>query len=151
MARLLCGVCALFFLLTPLPQNIHFLKYQAVEAYELQPGILMFPKYAADGKVCEIGVERRHYSPGKIVLYSLLSRQEIDAIVDELAPASERGARSGGLTDGLSSIMGRGMTTVEDYDNVSVQIHSQLVGNSLEISAVDNVVVIISWKNRPCK
>ena len=34
-----------------------FAKYKPVEAYEIQPGILMMPRYSADGQVCEIGIE----------------------------------------------------------------------------------------------
>jgi hypothetical protein len=28
-------------------------KYKAVEAYEVRPGILVFPTYSEDGEVCE--------------------------------------------------------------------------------------------------
>lgn len=150
MARLLCVSCALLFLLTASPQNNTFLKYKAVEAYEVRPGILMFPRYAEDGQVCEVGLERLHYSPEKIVLYSTLYRQDIDAIVDELAPASERGARSGGPTDGLVSMMGHGMTAIEQYEHVTVQIHSALTGN-LEKSTIDPIAAVIMWRDRLCK
>lgn len=148
MARLFCASCALLLLLTASRQNNTFLKYKAVEAYEVHPGILMFPRYAEDGRVCEVGLERLHYSPGKIVVYSTLSRQEIDAIVDELAPASERGAR-GGPTDGLVGMIGHGMTAIEQYEHVRVQIGSAVIDNSEK--PVDDVVAVIEWKNRKCK
>jgi hypothetical protein len=35
--------------------NSHFSNYKAVEAYEIRPGILMMPRYAKDGSVCEVG------------------------------------------------------------------------------------------------
>ena len=110
----------------------------------------MFPRYAEDGQVCEVGLERLHYSPEKIFLYSTLWRQEIDEIVDEVAPASERGARSGGPTDGLVSMMGHGMTTIEQYEHVTAQIHSALIGNSEQKGTVDAVAVMITWRNRLC-
>jgi hypothetical protein len=150
MARLLCAVGAVLFLLTASPQNSTFLEYKAVEAYEVHPGILMFPRYAEDGRVCEVGLERLHYSPEKIVLYSTLYRQDIDSIVDELAPASERGARSGRPPDGLFSMTGLGMTAIEQYEHVTVQIHSALPGLS-EKSNIDTIAAVITWRDRLCK
>jgi hypothetical protein len=141
MARLLCAACALLLLLTAPPQNSTFLKYKAVEAYEVRPGILMFPRYAEDGRVCEVGLERRLYSPEKVVAYSTLSRQEIDEIVNELAPGSERGPRS---ESSVTSLIGRGMTTLEQYENVTVQIGSALIENPGENAIVDDVTAVIT-------
>jgi hypothetical protein len=36
----------------------------------------MIPRYAEDGQVCEVGLERSPYTPEEIVLYSTLSREE---------------------------------------------------------------------------
>lgn len=44
--------------------------------------------------MCEIGIERRHYSPELIKLDPSLSREEIDKTVDELAPSAVRGQKS---------------------------------------------------------
>ena len=57
-----------------------FAKYNAVEAYEIRPGVLMMPSYSSDGQVCEMGLEKLHYSPEIIRLDSSLSRKEIDEI-----------------------------------------------------------------------
>jgi len=35
-------------------------KYPAISAYEVRPGILMTAKYAGDGQVCEMVLERRY-------------------------------------------------------------------------------------------
>jgi hypothetical protein len=48
-----------------------FAKYRKIEAYEIRPGILMMPRYTADDRVCEIGLEKLHYSPERIRLDSL--------------------------------------------------------------------------------
>jgi hypothetical protein len=86
-ASMLSAACVLLLLLlTASPQTTSMAKYKAVEAYEVRPGILMFPTYTEDGQVCEIGLERRHYSPEIIRLDPNLSREDIDAIVDELDP-----------------------------------------------------------------
>jgi hypothetical protein len=150
MAKLLGAICVLLLLLTPSPQKNTMAKYKAVDAYEVRPGILMFPRYSEDGRVCEIGLERRHYSPEKITLYSTLSREEIDAIVDELAPASERGPKSQNPLDDLMLVVGHGMTTFEKYENVTVEIESAVIANSKKKNTVDNVAAIIQWKHRKC-
>jgi hypothetical protein len=150
MAKLLGLICALLLFLTPSPQKNTIAKYKAVEAYEVRPGILMFPRYSEDGQVCEIGLERRHYSPEKVTLYSTLSHEEIDAIVNELAPASERGPRSQNPLDDLMLVGGHGMTTFEKYENVTVEIESAVIANSKNKNTVDNVAAIIQWKHRKC-
>jgi hypothetical protein len=152
MAKLVSATCALLLLLVETPGNNPLAKYRAVEAYEVRPGILAFPRYAEDGRVCEVGLEGRHYSPEKIALDSTLSRLEIDAIVDELAPADKRGPRSAGPLDGLNTITGHAMRQIEDYENVTLQIDSVwLAGNPEKNAIVDDIVVAIKWKNRLCK
>jgi hypothetical protein len=49
----------------------------------------MLPRYASDGRVCEIGLEKKHYSPD-LIRHGDLSRKEIDLIAEELAPSGER-------------------------------------------------------------
>src|SRR5271154_3302293 len=50
------------------PEHDKFAKYKSVEAYEIRPGILMMPRYSSDGQVCQIGLEKLHYSPETIRL-----------------------------------------------------------------------------------
>jgi hypothetical protein len=151
MAKRLFVTCVLLFLPVGPPQKNTFAKYKAVEAYEVQPGLLMFPRYAEDGQVCEIGIERRHYSPEKIVLYSTLSRNEMDAIVNDLAPPNERGPGPGGPFNGLVAVMGHGKTATEEYQNVFVRIHSVLYDAPDKQLITDDVVMTIEWKNRKCQ
>jgi hypothetical protein len=151
MAKLLSAVSVLLLLFTASPQKNKMAKYNAVEAYEIRPGILMFPRYSEEGQVCEIGLERRHYSPEKITLYSTLSRNEVDAIVDELAPASERGPKSQNQLEDLMVVVGPGMTTFEEYENVTVRIESAVIASSNKKSALDNITAVIIWKHRKCK
>jgi hypothetical protein len=133
------------------PQSDKFPSYKAVEAYEIRPGILMMPRYAADGQVCEIGLEKRHYSPELIRLDSTLSRKEIDEIVDELAPSNERGPKEAGLLGDLTSIDGVSLTTSSMYENISIEIYSKLLpGKKLQI-AQEDVAATVKWKNRKCR
>ncbi len=137
--------------------NDQFLKYKAVEAYEVRPGILMMPRYSENGEVCEIGLERRRYSPEKIYLDAALSREEIDQIADELVPTDERGPKANGIGGGDGMFMtGHGAITTSAYENVSIEIYSKITS---DISATarkdqtlaDDIAAIIKWKNRKCQ
>jgi hypothetical protein len=126
-----------------------FSKYKAVEAYEVRPGILMMPQYAADGEVCEIGLERRRYSPKMIQLDGDIQGKDLNDIVDELAPDAERG-----LKDVIERTEedGGGMTTFRDYQNVSVVIYSHVLNNERRnIEVEPNIAVTIAWKNHKCE
>jgi hypothetical protein len=149
-AKILSAAGVLLLLIVS-PQKNPMAKYKAVEAYEVRPGILMFPTYSEDGEVCEIVLERRHYSPEMIRLDSNLSREDVDAIVDELAPASERGPKSGNTLGDLMLVDGLGMTTLEQFENVTVKIESAVVAKSKKATTVDEVAAVIIWKHRQCK
>jgi hypothetical protein len=151
MSRFISAACMALLLLTRYPQRDVFTKYKTVEAYEVQPGILAFPTYAEDGQVCEIGIERRHYSPELIKLDPSLSREEIDKTVDELAPSAVRGQKSDSPSNDLMVVAGPGMTTIVEYENVSVQIDSALIGATGKKKTVENVAAVIRWRNRKCK
>jgi hypothetical protein len=129
-----------------------FKKYREIEAYEIRPGILMMPRYSANGQVCEIGVEKLHYSSDAVRLDSTLSRDEIDRIFDELVPAKEKGPRSKDPTGTLITQGGQSLTTNVDYANVSIQIFgdaSTVVGKDGIVA--DEVVAVLKWKNRTCR
>jgi hypothetical protein len=146
---LICALTLVFCAATP--QDATFVNYKSVEAYEIRPGILAMPRYSADGLVCEVGLERRHYSPEKIYLDSALSREEIDQIADELAPASERGPRTMGDMD-FSERDGGGITTTSAYENVQIQIYSAVSPASKKHeTVVDDVAATIKWTNRNCQ
>jgi hypothetical protein len=151
MSRFVSAVCTALLLFTAYPQRNNFTKYKAVEAYEVQPGILALPTYAEDGQVCEVGIERRHYSPGVIKLDPSLSRKEIDKTLDDLAPTAVRGHRSDSPLNGLIVVAGPGRTTIVEYENVTVQIDSAVIGVARKEKTVENVAAVIRWKNRKCK
>jgi hypothetical protein len=142
--KILTAACMVLLILTVSPQTNPWAKYKAVEAYEVRPGILMFPSYTEDGKVCQIGLERRHYSPEIIRLESTLAREDVDAIVDELAPASERGPKLQNLLNELMLVTSPGRTTFELYENVTVEIEGRE-------KPADDVAAVIKWTHRKCK
>jgi hypothetical protein len=82
---------------------------------------------------------------------STLAREDIDAIVDELAPASERGPKSQNPLDSLMLVVGSGRTAFEQYENVTVEIEGGAIINSKKKSTFDDVAAVIIWKHRQCK
>jgi hypothetical protein len=154
MTKLIGSVIAVMFLLAAVnPDREKFAKYKAVEAYEIRPGILMMPRYSAGGEVCEIGLEKLHYSPEKIRVDSDLSRQEISQIFDELVPSAERGPKPTSLlAQGMTTFSGRSMISDEEYQNVSIRIfggYSPADGKAE--GTLDEVAATLTWKNRKCQ
>jgi hypothetical protein len=144
----------MFFLLpTSDPGRQEFAKYKVVEAYEIRPGFLMMPRYSVDGQVCEIGLEKLHYSPEKIRLDSDLSRQEISQIFDELVPSAERGPRPTSLLEsGMTTFSGRSMISDEEYQNVSIRIFGNYSpADGKAEGTLDEVAATLTWKSRKCQ
>jgi len=134
------------------PVGERFARYKAIEAYEIRPGVLILPRYAPDGQVCEIGIERLHYSPETVRVDSSLTREEIDLAFDELVPADERGPKVQGLQGDL--IVGIGADRRENiaFENVSLQIASEVLSESKRhVTLEPDVVAIIQWKHRKCQ
>lgn len=154
MSKLIASVVvAMLLLITSNPGRERFAKYKAVEAYEIRPGILMMPKYSTDGQVCEIGLEKLHYSPELIRLDSSLSRKEIDQIFDEIVPSGERGPKPTGLLDqGMTTFSGRGMVSNEEYQNVSIQIFGNFSpADGKDGATEEEVTATLTWKSRKCQ
>jgi hypothetical protein len=145
MTRLTWLACAIAFLiLPPNSQNERFSRYKRVEAYEVRPGILMMPRYSADGKVCEVAIQKDHYSNGTIQYDSTLPRGIVVQIFDELAPPAERGPMT--INDELARLSlyaGNSATSFLDYKNVSLDV-------SRPTSSPSDIVAVIQWKGRSC-
>jgi hypothetical protein len=150
----LIGLIVAAMLLLPSASPVHeeFAKYKAVEAYEIRPGVLMMPSYSFEGQVCEIGLEKLHYSPETIRLDSSLSRKEIDQIFDELVPPDERGPRSKDFPQDLIIQGGGSLTTNIDFQNVSIQIYGDVLPSAGKgVITVDEVAATLKWKDRKCQ
>lgn len=147
MLRIVSAGCVLIlFVVACASQAGELKKYKTVEAYEVRPGILMMPKYAQDGRVCEIGLQRRHYSPEEIILDSAISRKELEQVLEELVPVSERGSRIQDFGANLATISGTGVATNTAYENVSIKYYARSVSDPLPT----DIVVTVRWKNRKC-
>ena len=126
-----------------------FKRYKAVEAYEIRPGILMMPRYASDGQVCEIGLEKRHYSPNGISHDSDLSGKEIEEIAEELAPTDQRGVKTD--LGEMDLIAGHGVKTISDYENITIELHYWVLPSGNKEYTLEQHVAVIRWKQRPCQ
>jgi len=154
MSKLIGSVVAVMLLLLAAnPDREKFAKYKSVEAYEVRPGILMMPRYSVEGQVCEIGLEKLHYSPEKIRLDFDLSRQDISEIFDELVPSAERGPKPTTLLEqGMTTVSGRGMISDEEYQNVSIRIFGKITSpDGKDGASLDEVAATLTWKNRKCQ
>ena len=118
-------------------------KYRQVTSYELRPDVMMTPKFAGDGQVCEIAIERRQKTDSGIVFGTSFSEKEVRQFVDELAPEGERGRD---LTKHLNTTVAGGFIMTEyTYENVSVQVY----GTTRPAPAGDRVISIV-WPKRAC-
>ena len=129
------------------PEQDKFSKYKAVETYEIRPGILMMPKYTEDGQVCQITLEKHHFSDETANLSSTIPRETFTQLVDELAPPSERGRQTMNFgREYMSSYSGESVTTFAEYENLSIDIY----GKASHQCGAGDVVAVIQWKKRTC-
>jgi len=130
-----------------------FSNYKSVEAYEIRQGILMMPRYSSDGEVCEIGIQRRQYSPEVLWPSAALTEEEIGQIFDELVSDKQRGLRSVDPLDSLEVATGSVLTERREYENVSLLVAYELSisGPKFDDAKVHDNVAVIRWKNRKCQ
>jgi len=118
-------------------------KYHQVISYELHPGVVMTPKYAADGQACEMVLEKRQKTNSGMVFGVSFSKKEVKGLVDELVPEAERGRD---LTTTLNTMVDGGFIMTEyTYENVLVRVY----GITRPSPASDRVI-IITWPKRTC-
>lgn len=121
-------------------------SYPRVESYEIRPGVLAMPKYADDGELCQVSIEKLHVQQSSVELGApTMSREIVLKIVDELAPPSERGraiSQIGGF-DYIDVINGTVDIAAANYENVSVQIYGST-------SVHGDVAVVLHWKRKNC-
>src|SRR6266704_3810829 len=111
------------------PERENLSRLQRVDAYEVRPGIVALPRYAADGQICEIALENLHHSAGTIRLEPTLTSTEVDQIANQLVPSDERGPKpKDPLERGNGSFSGKTMETREEYQNISINTYRAVVG-----------------------
>jgi hypothetical protein len=118
-------------------------KYRQIISYEVRPGIVMTPRYAEDGQVCEMIVEKRAKTDEGIIFGSSFSEKEWRDVVDELVAPSERGKD---VTEMLNTTVDGGFISA-DYTYENVKIRVQGVTRPKPTPAV---LITIRWSKRTC-
>jgi hypothetical protein len=128
-------------------------KYPAVSAYEVRPGVLMTAKYAVNGQVCEMLLQR-HYSPNQPDADTTIPAKLERELIDELAPEAERGPTTS--TWLRNSFTAGGVSHIErDFVNVLVVIDGTYwctddSDGKANCGHGGTKVITIRWKNRTC-
>jgi len=134
--------------------NKNFARFKAIEAYEVRPGILMLPRYTADGQICEIDLEKLHHSDGEISLEPTFTEAEVDEIADQLVPTDERGPKPKKLLEqGSMELLGLSAVSSEEYQNISIETYRAIHGTSPkgEVVLGEIAAATIKWKHRTCE
>ncbi len=120
-------------------------KYSHVTAYKVRPDVLMTARFAADGQVCDMTLEKRQRTDTRIVFGdSSFSDTEARSLMDDLVPENERGRN---LTRALNeAVDGDFITTNFTYENVLFRVYGILRPKD----AAGDKVIIITWPKRPC-
>ncbi len=124
-------------------------KYgKSLEAYEVRPNVLMTVEYTKNGEILEAVIETRHThkksenNSYSVTAVSVLSPILVAEIIEEIAPASERGRRLNQITfySSCNSI------ATEKYENVEILWSykcGEVVKGSSELYAVQ-----VRWRKR---
>jgi hypothetical protein len=142
MNRLLMAICAAVCLVKAVPaQTASDLakKFPHHEVYEIEPGIQMTPKFASSGLICEMQIEKTHFTKSGVDLIPGIDKEQIDDLLDRLVPTSERGTKD---PKGITVMgWGQGVDETTSYSNITTTISSSH-GTS---------VIIIGWRDRKCR
>jgi hypothetical protein len=118
-------------------------KYPHVTAYKVAPDVLMTARFASDGQVCEMTIEKREKTDTGISFGNSFSEKEVQGLMDDLVPQNERGQN---LTRALNEdIDGDFITTRFTYENVLFRVYG-----IIRPGAAGDKVIIITWPKRPC-
>jgi len=122
-------------------------KFKRISAFEIRPGIEVFPTFAADGNVCRLVVEKRQYiNPASADFDSVIPSSLATLLVDELVPEKERGKPLSPYLSSESFVAGGASFLKKDYENVSVGMY----GSTVEGRTSGVSVIVISWPKRKC-
>jgi hypothetical protein len=146
MMELIASICLLA-LVVGLSSD-RFRKYHAIEAYEIGPGFMLTPTYAASHDLCEIGIEKRRYSGNGVDMDAAMTKEQILSLFDELIPKEERGGPSRGLpADTEISEVDLGMVSTRvPYENVTLTMY----GKKDRPDRQKYIAATISWNKPSC-
>jgi hypothetical protein len=114
-----------------------------IEVYEIRPGILLYPKFDADGRLIEARIQRSIATGSTIYLDSELPDDQLVKILNELVPPERRGTRSD--LSGLLVVVGPGGTQSDDYENVSITRYFS-AGHGKKLSFSGTMAIVVELK-----
>lgn len=117
-------------------------KYRQITSYEVRPGVIMTPKYAAGGQVCEMVLEKRQKTEKSVVFGAAFSEKEIKELLAELVPETERGRNLGPVN---GTVDGDFVTIEYVYENVIVRVYG-----IIRPTPSGDTVMLITWPKRVC-
>ena len=133
-------------------------KYPHFTAYKIGPDLLMTPKFASDGQVCEMAIEKRHLEGNRYHTETLFSSEkEVQDVGESIVPEKERGRNLTPVLNG--EVIGSDMTTEYTYENLRVRAIGDArpyenpanYGNDgFHIGKGGYAVIIITWTKRSC-
>ena len=126
-------------------------KFRHHEVYEVEPGVVMSAEFGASGLVCEMHVEQTRFGEHVIALTNGIDFSRIDALLDRIVPASERGAKDEDDVSGLGKLSGSTMTKTDTYANVTVRVISRFETHEKSVMITGPTVLEIKWRNRSCR
>ena len=86
-------------------------KFPKITAYKIRPDVLMTARFAADGQVCEMALEKRQKTDNGIDLFTkFFAETEVRSLMDDLVPENERGRN---LTPLLNGTVDGSLMTLE--------------------------------------
>jgi hypothetical protein len=122
-------------------------KYPNV-IYRIRPHVLMTARFASDGQVCEMTLEKGQRTDTSIPYDDSFSNEEVHSLMDDLAPEGQRGRDMTRRFDG--TIEGLGYTTVYTYENVLVHVCGTRQLGAGQVGTGGNKVIVITWRTRTC-
>ena len=123
-------------------------KYPNVIAYRVRPHVLMTARFASDGQVCEMTLEKGQRTDTSIPYDDSFSNEEVHSLMDDLAPEGQRGRDLTGRFQG--TIEGLSYTTVYTYANVIVHVYGIRQLGEGQVGAAGYKVIVITWRTRTC-
>ncbi|MGA8540207.1 MAG: hypothetical protein WB566_11960 [Terriglobales bacterium] len=118
-------------------------KYAHHEVYEIQPGVQMTAKFAANGLVCQMQIEQERFLQDEVDLTNGIEKDSVHGLMDQLVPPSERGKKDAGR-NGMVIGLGQSMESIERYANVDIHVLS----TTSEYPTT--TVAIVNWQHRKC-
>jgi hypothetical protein len=128
-------------------------KFPEIAAYKIRSDVLMIARFAADGQVCEMELEKRQKTDKGIDVFTkFFSETEVRSLIDDLVPENERGRNLTPRFNG--TIDGSAMTHEYTYENVLVHVYGNARSNDAGYGKnpwdVGYRVIIVTWPKRRC-